>query len=341
MARIGIDCRKLFDFGIGRYVRGLLKGLAEIEGSDAFVAFVPGKARDLVPRQFECVVVDTPNYSIGELFTMARAIDRAHLDLFHSPHFVLPLTGCPSVITLHDVILFRFPPKNPIGSAYVRAMTHRGVRKSRRVLTVTEAAKRDLVNVVRCDARKISVTPNGVDEIAAVTPAAGRYILYVGNDKPHKNVDRLVEAFGRVHRGDATLELVLAGGRFARFGGREGVRAEGFVSDDRLAALYRGAIALSIPSLDEGFGLPALEAMKCGTPVLTSTAPALMEVTADAALHVDPMSVESISDALIRLVSDEELRRLLAARGVDRARQFTWRRCAEATLAAYHVAMEV
>ena len=333
--RIGIDCRKIFDFGIGTYIRGLLSGLAQLAGGDEVIAFVPSRARALLPAGVEAAILDTPNYSIREMFTLRAAIERAGVQLFHSPHYVLPFTRCPSVVTLHDVILLRFRPRNPLGGMYVETMTRRAVVKSARVLTVTNAAKADLVNVLDCDPEKISVTPNGVDPIPEVPPAAGRYFLFVGNDKPHKNVDRLIEAFAEVRATDRGVDLVLVGGAFDRHAHRDGVQAEGFVADDRLASLYRGAIALVIPSLDEGFGLPALEAMSCGTAVIASAIPALLEVTADAAVHVDPDSVRSIADGMARVANDGDLRQSLARRGIERARQFTWTRCAEETLRAY------
>ena len=159
----------------------------------------------------------------------------------------------------------------------------------------------------------------------------GRYFLFVGNDKPHKNVARLVEAFASV----PGPQLVLVGGEFERFRNRDRVVLAGFVSSDQLAALYRGAIALLIPSLEEGFGLPALEAMACGTPVITSNSLALVEITGDAALHVDARSVAAIADAMTRVMRDETLRGSMIARGVERAAAFTWRRCAELTREIY------
>jgi glycosyltransferase involved in cell wall biosynthesis len=129
---------------------------------------------------------------------------------------------------------------------------------------------------------------------------------------------------------------VLAGAPFARFAGR--ARLAGFVGDDELAALYRGALAVVVPSLDEGFGLPAAEAMASGVPVITSTAPALVEVTGDAALHADERSTRAIAAAMLRVSADAELRRTLSARGIERARAFTWRRCAELTRDAFRAA---
>jgi glycosyltransferase involved in cell wall biosynthesis len=206
------------------------------------------------------------------------------------------------------------------------------VQKSGHVLTVSEAVRSQITSTFG-HGEKITVTPNGVEPVftTAGPRAEGRYFLFVGNDKPHKNVDRLVQAFERF----ADVQLVLAGGTFDRFRDRRGVVLAGFVGDERLAALYRGAIALVLPSLEEGFGLPALEAMACGTAVITSTAPALIEVTADAALHIDPRSTGAIADAMTRMLHDEALRATMMARGIARASNFTWRRCAEMTREIY------
>lgn len=316
--KIGIDCRKIADFGIGTYVRGLVRGLAEIGAPEKYILFVP---RPLPELPFEQVVVEVPTYSLRELPVMGRAIARARLDLFHSPDLMLPWTSCPCVVTLHDVIRSHYPPRNPAARIYVAVMTPRALHKSVRVLTVSEAAKRAILETFDCDAAKIAVTPNGVDEIffADGPRAEGRYFLYVGNDKPHKNVERLVEA-GR------GVRLVLVGGKFERYGG---VIAPGFVSVEELAALYRGAIALVMPSLEEGFGLPVLEAMAAGTPVIAADIPALREVTAGHAFHVDPYSVDAIATAMQNVTREH----VESAR--ERAKQFTWRRCAELTQEAY------
>ncbi|HEX6099039.1 MAG TPA: glycosyltransferase family 1 protein [Thermoanaerobaculia bacterium] len=334
--RIGIDCRKIADFGIGTYVRGLVRGLAQIGAPEKYLLFVPRALPDL---PFEQIVVDVPTYSLRELPLLGRAIARARLDLFHSPDLMLPWTSCPCVVTLHDVIRSHYPPRNPAARIYVAVMTPRALQKSVRVLTVTEAAKRAIVETFDCDAGKIAVTPNGVDEIffADGPRAEGRYFLFVGNDKPHKNVERLVESLRvfessslRARRlDDSTTRLLLVGAAFERFRDVPGVIAPGFVSVDELAALYRGATALVMPSLEEGFGLPVVEAMAAGTPVIASDIPALREVTGGHAFHVDPRSVDDLARAM-RNVTREHVD---AAR--ERARQFTWARCAELTREVY------
>jgi len=327
--RIGIDARKIADFGIGTYVRGLLQELAA-DGGDTYVAFAPQRLGHLIPAGVEHVIVDAPHYSIRELIILSHAIEGAKVELFHAPHYVVPFTSVPFVVTIHDLIHLRNP--NPLARLYARQMIGRAVRRSRRVLTVSEAVKREIVSTFGCADDHVLVTPNGVGApFSEDGPAAeGRYFLYVGNDKPHKNVDVLVDAFARIEN----ASLVLTGGAFDRFKSRERVIVSGFVDDGELAALYRGAIALVMPSREEGFGLPALEAMASGCAVITSNAAALVEITGDAALHVEP-DAASLAEAMARIASDESLRRALASRGIARAKEFTWTRGADLTRAAY------
>jgi glycosyltransferase involved in cell wall biosynthesis len=329
--RIGIDARKIADFGIGTYIRGLLQELAS-DGDDTYIAFAPQRLAHLIPPEVEHAIVDAPHYSIRELLSVGRAIDRANLDLFHAPHYVVPFTSVPFVVTIHDLIHLRNP--NPIARLYARQMIGRAVRRSRCVLTVSETVKGEIVETVGCAEEHIVVTPNGVGApFSENGPAAeGRYFLHVGNDKPHKNVDVLVDAFAKIEN----ASLVLTGSAFDRFKSRARVVVTGFVEDAELAALYRGAIALVMPSREEGFGLPALEAMASGCAVITSNAAALVEITGDAALHVDA-DAASLAAAMMGVASDESLRTLLASRGIARAKRFTWARCAELTRAAYRL----
>jgi glycosyltransferase involved in cell wall biosynthesis len=330
--RIGIDARKIADFGIGTYIRELLRELAM--GDDAYVAFAPERLAHLLPAGVEHVVADAPHYSIRELLMVGSAVNRARLDLFHAPHYVVPFTSVPFVVTVHDLIHLRNP--NPVARLYARQMIGRAIRRSRRVLTVSETVKREIVSTFGCADDHVAVTPNGVrTPFSEDGPVAeGRYFLYVGNDKPHKNVDVLVDAFSKVEN----ASLVLTGAAFERFKPRERVVVSGFVGDAELAALYRGAIALVMPSRKEGFGLPALEAMASGCAVITSNAPALVEITGEAALHVEA-DAASLAAAMTRIASDETLRAALASRGMARAKDFTWSRCAELTRGAFRAAL--
>jgi glycosyltransferase involved in cell wall biosynthesis len=306
--RVGIDCRKIADFGIGTYIRGLLHAMTGVE----YVAFGPKEIAPMLPAGVEQIVVNAPKYSLRELF----AFRDLRVDLFHAPHYVVPFVKVPVVVTIHDLIHLRH--RNPLARGYARIMIGRAVRESEAVLTVSKVVRDEIAATFGYGA-KISVTPNGIDPI--FTPdgprAHGRYFLFVGNEKPHKNVARVVAAAKSID-----VELIRAG-------------STRFVTSEELAALYRGAIALVMPSLDEGFGLPALEAMACGAPVITSNAPALVEITRDAAMHVDATSVDAIAAAMKRVMRDENVRRSMIEAGFARAEKFTWQRCAEMTREIY------
>ena len=335
--RVGIDARKIADFGIGTYIRGLLGGLIALDRGDELVAFAPAGAP--IPAGVEHIVVEAPHYSVRELLIVGGAASRARLDVFHAPHYVVPFTRVPLVVTIHDLIHLHQPIRNPLAPLYAHAMIRRAVKRARCVLTVTEAVKAQLE--AELGAKNVVVTPNGVAIPATADrrPPTADSFLYVGNDKPHKNVDTLIDAFTRVRSEIPNARLILAGGAFERFRKHEGVEARGFVSDDELSSLYRNAIALVMPSLEEGFGLPAAEAMAHGTAVITSRAPALIEVTGDAALHVDARDASALAMAMTRVARDADLRATLGAKGIERAHRFTWKRCAEITRDAYRIAV--
>lgn len=333
--RIGIDARKIADYGIGTYIRGLLGALAGLGGDDEWVAFAPPDAQ--VPAGIEHVSVDAPHYSLRELVVIGRAAKRAGVELLHAPHYVVPFTSLPLVVTIHDLIHLHQPMRNPLAPLYARAMLRRAVKSARCVLTVSDAVKRELETEL--GAREVIVTPNGVDPVEPRTDVDGTTFLYVGNDKPHKNVEALVAAFALARAGRSGLTLTLVGAPFERFRSVEGIVVPGFVSDGELARLYRSALALVMPSREEGFGLPAAEAMAHGTPVITSTAAALIEITGDAAMHVDANDARALAAAMLRIADDGELRAALGAKGVERARFFTWSRCAERTRSAYRTAL--
>jgi glycosyltransferase involved in cell wall biosynthesis len=297
------------------------------------VAFAPRGAT--LPRGVEHVALEVPHYSIRELIVVGRAAERARLDVFHAPHYVVPLTRVPIVVTIHDLIHLHQPMRNPLASIYARAMLRRAVHKAARVLTVSDAVRRELETEL--GARDVLVTPNGIDPPVAlqVTPASPPLFLFVGNDKPHKNVETLVAAFVLLREQRPDARLVLVGGDFLRFSSRPGLETPGFVTDAELSTLYRSCTALVIPSFEEGFGLPAAEAMAHGAAVITSTAAALVEVSEGAALHVEARDASALMAAMRTLLVDDSLRARLGAAGVERARSFTWKRCAERTLEAY------
>jgi glycosyltransferase involved in cell wall biosynthesis len=260
--------------------------------------------------------------------------------LIYSPANLAPLESGRNVVVIHDVAALRRPEW--YGRAYVayqRALLPRIARNARLIITVSEFSKRELVEILEADPARIAVVPNGVDErfnpeARAALGMTRPYVLVVGTRIARKNAAALDAAARGLKQ--AGIELVHAGsGRgYMRDEARGGMRELGYVPDEEMPGLYAGALALAMPSLYEGFGLPCLEAMACGTPVVASNRAALPETTGEAALLVDPEDGAAFADAVVELATDDTRRAELAARGMKRARPFTWERTAALTDAA-------
>lgn len=343
--RIGIDCRKIADFGIGTHLRGLLQGLAAVaDRDDVFLLLGPRTIVAGIPDdpRFIHVEANAPHYSLRELVRIGRVANGLKLDLFHAPHYVLPMVRGPVTVTIHDLIHLKVRHASPLAPFYARAMLSRAVARSARILTVSEAVRADLERTFPESRGRVVVVPNGVDPsffepAAAALPtgiARGEYFLFVGNDKPHKNLDGLAEAFALVRARRPELRLVVAGSSPSRLR-EEGVLALGKVSDQDLHALYQGALALVQPSRHEGFGLPVVEAMASGAPVIVSDEPALREVGGEAVVVADAFDPERLAAAMIALAAEEGTRRRCSEAGRRRAALFTWERAAQSTLAVW------
>ena len=356
--RIAIDARKLRDFGIGTYVRNILRHLARIDRTTDYVVLCREEDRPFTAglgENFRAVPERSGPYSMREQVAIPMDLRREGADLFHAPHYVLPpLTPCRSVVTIHDCIHLRFPQYLPsrLGYAYARGSLWIAAHRSGHICTVSEASKRDILDYFRVPESKISVIYNAIDERFheepsddEVTRVRERYqlndpfILYAGNIKPHKNLERLIEAFHHMRRGELEhVKLLIIGDEISKYATlrravhryklHKHVRFFGFVPDATLAILYRLAGVFVFPSLYEGFGLPPLEAMASGTPVITSNVSSLPEVVGDAAVLIDPYQPEEIADAMQRVLLDEGLRNDLRARGLARVRDFSWQRSA-------------
>jgi alpha-1,3-rhamnosyl/mannosyltransferase len=368
--RVALDARKIDDFGIGTYIQGLLAALPALGAPEELVVYLPpGReppaiARDGAPPRVTWRVEPARAYSVAELVRLARAARRDRPDVYHAPHYVCPpWLPCPAVVTVHDLIHLRFPVRHrhPLAPLYARVMLRLAVRRARRLITVSESTRRDLIERLGARPARIRVVPNGVgppfgeaDEPRAVAAAlaalgvARPYFLFVGNPLPHKNVGRLLEAYRGLPPDLA--RLVLAGIPPAARPALA-ARCAAWALDGRvtildplpaatLARLYQGALAVLCPSLWEGFGLVALEAMACGAPVLAADRGGLPEVVGDAALVVDPVDVDALRDGMYTLAVQEPLRAALRARGAVRARAFSWRHVAEATVAVYREALQ-
>jgi len=313
--------------------------------------------------------------SVADLWAMSRAVAtrRRNLDLFYFPsvytYFPLP-SGLTTLVTIHDTIAERHPHlvfphwRNRL---FWNLKVKWAVRRARLVLTVSQTSKAAIQEEFRLGPERIRIVPDAVSPAFAPAPAApnahdlfsarglspgSRFILYVGGISPHKNIETLVEAFCRLSSdGQAGgVTLVLAGDYqgdvfYSSYQSLQALlkarNAEarvvftGFVPDDELPHWYRAAQCVVMPSLDEGFGLPALEAMACGTPVVASRAGALPEVIGDAGLLFDPRSAEALAAAMERLLSDDDLHRTLSSRGLARAGSFTWSASARAAIEVF------
>lgn len=325
MIRTAIDVSPLVQTraGTARYLTGLLREL----------------------RRRDDVEVKARAFGLGDrLSSLARdavwyplVLGReSSADVLHCPTYRGPLrTRVPLVVTVHDLAVLRHPETfNRWTRAYSPRVVPRVLRAARRVIAVSEFTRRELVELLDVPDERIRVVPNAVeDEFTREGPSAdGEYVLAVGTLEPRKNLHRLVEAVRRV---DVELRVVGARGwRGVEVGGNS-VRWLGEVSDLELARLYRGALCVAYPSLYEGFGIPVLEAMACGAPVVTTRGTAMEEVADGAAVLVDAHDPAEIAAGIERAAAERER---LVARGLERAQEFRWDAVAEKTVAVYREA---
>ena len=350
--------------GAGRYAKNVLENLAEIVGQNIYYLFMTeqGQAHFQIPRD-SFIHILCPFSPRGQLIrilweqlVLPWQLLYYRIDLLFTPSVAIPAwVPCTTVTTIHDMIPFhREITKYPkIRAAYIRRMTSRAARRSDIVLTVSENSKREIAQLCRIPEEKILVAPNGVDAryrpIDAQGPMArcraryglpARFILFVGTLEPGKNLLGLIEAFRRLKsQGHIPHKLVIVGphgwGTKPSFEAasepdlRDEIRITGYIPEEDLPLVYNAADLFVFPSHYEGFGLPALEAMACGIPVIASNVSALPEVIGDAGLLIDPHDVDGLASAMERVLTDQGLRGEMIRKGLERARGFSWRRTAE------------
>ncbi len=370
--RIGIDYTAAVQqrAGIGRYTRNLVRALAAIDRENEYVLFAAvGRGRPVDedwPSNFRVRSVPLSDRTMAILWHRLRVplpIEAfiGPVDLFYSPDFVLPPTRARTVLTVHDLSFVRMPEcADPNLRAYLNKAVPRSVHRADLVLADSQNTKRDLVELLGVNPQQIEVIYPGVEErfrpiedqallenVRRRYDLPARFILGLGTLEPRKNFPRLIEAFASLQVGKfASLHLVIAGrpgwlyeGIFAaveRLGLEGKVAFPGFIADEDLPALYNLAELFVFPSLYEGFGLPPLEAMACGVPVVASNSSSLPEVVGEAALTVDPMDVKGLAEAMGRLLDDGALRKRMIERGLERARTFTWEGAARKLVSVYN-----
>lgn len=368
---IGVDARKLVDFGIGSYIRNLLEAMSLRPEAERyrFRVYARKSEREAMPRlapNFEVVEEDSPGYSLAELTRFAFRLFRDRLDLFHATHYVLPPIRSRAVVTIHDIIHLLYPQFLPNRAAlvYARVMIRRALTRADRIITVSYNSKRDLVDYFGITPSRVEVIYNGVSprfrpdvpeedrrRVAERYGLTRPYLLFLGGERPHKNAQNVVRAFAEAgrRRPDLTHTLVLAGPMPASTARIDALIAAldvgpsivrpGRIAEEDMPGLFAGADLLLYPTLYEGFGLPVVEAMACGTPVLTSSTSALQEIAGGYAYLVDPLDVDAIARGIVLLTTDTKVRSDFIELGRKRARDFSWDKAAERTLEVYAEAL--
>lgn len=350
-----MDARMAFHTGIGRYIRSLCRTLIQQAPTVHLSLLVDPRTADRLQRELGTVAMLPFRANIYSVNAQIHSLWRyrgwsKHATLVHIPHYDVPwFLPSRSVVTIHDLTHFQFPTATgQLRRQFAWQLLQRAVHRAGHLIVVSQATHDALTTFIPEASHKTTVIYHGIDDHFAPLPPdtiaafkraqhLGRFFLYVGTDKPHKNLPRLLQAFAEVRaQWPQPLELVLLGVAAARSGlPPEGVRMYHEVTDEQLVTWYNAAEALLLPSLNEGFGLPALEAMACGTPVLAANVAALPEVVGDAGLLVDPYNISALSAAIKRLLLEPGLHASLRLRGLRRAQDFSWTRAAQQTMQVY------
>ena len=361
MKRIVIDARELRT-STGRYVENLLDQLQDVDTdlSHRYIVLLKPKDMDTwTPRskRFTKVACRFKEFTFAEQLLMAAQLYRLKPDLVHFAMIQQPIFYLKKVVTTaHDITNVRFdnPAKNKLVFAikrwvYIRVI-HLVMFKSKRILTPTQYIKDDIARFTNANSRKFTVTLEAGDSISAKPEeipelAAKKFIMYVGRPTPHKNLERLIDSFELLKDKQPDLQLVLAGKtdanyrRIARMVKKreiQNVVFTGFVTEGQLRWLYEHCAAYIFPSLSEGFGLPGLEAMSHGAPVVSSNATCLPEVYGDAAHYFDPLATEDMARAINDVLTKDALRTELVVRGAKQVKKYSWERMARQTLDVYN-----
>jgi glycosyltransferase involved in cell wall biosynthesis len=371
--RVGIDIRPIRDFGVGTYIRNVVRMLGRLDlTTDYFLIGGRDRVREIgkLPPNFHIVPYSLDEGSPRSYLGFAQVLRHYQCDLVHIPHlFWTPLyLPCPYILTVHDLLDFMYRAHNGSGMrrAAHRYLTHRVLGRAARILAVSQFTKMDIQRLFKIPESRIEVVYNAIDErfhkghatnadrelIAERYQCNYPFILYAGRISPHKNVVRIIEAFSALKaelekEGKfPELKLIIIGDEVSRHpdlrrtvikgGVQNDVRFLGFVPIEVLRIFYDVAKVFVFPSLYEGFGLPPLEAMAHGTPVVTSNTSSLPEVVGNAAVLVNPENVFEIMRAVLKVLVDAPLREKLKLRGYEQVQRFSWETSVQRILKIYH-----
>jgi len=362
--RVAIDIRRAGDYGIGTYIRNIVNELARLDRGTRYLLI--GRRRhleefDALPENFELLDYPADPGPFRTHFHLPFLLERRHIDILHMPWFYAPaVVPCRLVITVHDLTDIFSPPvgRSPLVQTGRLFFARRALSRAERILAVSQASKRELARVFGIPEAKIEVIYNALDQRFVREPLSADadrilerhavnypFVLYGGKIRPHKNLARIIEAFAvakaelRDHPELAGLKLLMIGDELSKHADlrravirtriREDVRFLGFVPYPVLRVFYARARAFLFPSLYEGFGLPPLEAMAHGTPVLTSNVSSLPEVFSQAALLVNPEHVFEIARGIRQILTEDVLREALVRRGYELVQRYSWERSAQ------------
>lgn len=362
--RIGIDARLINETGVGRYIRNLLRELVLLNSPHTFVVFLLPDAFNefrLPNSRWEKQKADVHWHTLKEQLVMPELFRKAHLDLVHIPYFTIPLLYTkPYIVTMHDLTVLHHQTGKATTLPYILyflkwigyyLVLRIGLSKAKHVIAVSKTVKKDLVTSLGIPSGKISVTYEGVDKLVVPGIKVKKnnpsfklkepYFLYVGNAYPHKNLHVLIEAFAKfinTARGK-DFRLVFVGSDTSFYKNlhshvhtlacKDAIQFTGNISDEDLVYVYSYAHALVFPSLSEGFGLPALEAIQFGCPVVCSDIPIFHEILQEHALYFDPKSVDSLVSVLQKVSKKREVP------GTQILEHYSWKTMAAETLALY------
>ena len=377
--RIGIDARFLGPegTGLGRYIEEIIDELQDLDQENEYVIFLRKDNFDLFKpknKKFTKVLADAHWYTVKEQFVMPRVIKAAKVDLMHFGHFNIPVfSRTKFIVTIHDLIKSDYASKSATTRAAIVYTTKhylykwvikRAAKKSKRIITPSHFVKKKVVDQLGVLDDKVVVTHEAADEkffewgkkeiseakkkeVLEKYDITQPFLIYVGNSYPYKNLDRLLNA---LKQGKSNVNLINPCARsifYNRLRAKvkvmnldKRVSLPGFVPDEDLAVLYRMATAYVFPSLSEGFGIPPLEAMATGLPVICSNVSSIPEVCGDAALYFDPLSTKDIKKKIELMLKRDDLKRGYQKKGLIQAKKFSWRKTARETLKVYKKALK-
>lgn len=368
--KIGIDARMYSSefTGIGRYVYELIENLQLVDHKNEYVIFLnPEEYAKFEPKnkRIRKVMVKAQHYSFAEQVSFLRILKKAKLDLMHFTHFNVPiLYRRPSIVTIHDLTLSFYPGKKMnswIHRLAYNVVLKNAVRHAKKIIAVSENTKVDLIELLHVSPNKIDVVYEGVsekftpkidkeknDDVLKKYGIGKEFLLYTGVWRGHKNLVNLIKSFAILTGGDSAVDaqLVITGNEdpyypevkrtVKELNVEHAVIFPGMVSEDELISLYQSAKLYVFPSLYEGFGLPPLEAMRCGTPVVASKTACIPEVCGeDNALYFDPYDPTEMADMIQRVWVDETLQKQLHDHGLKHSLKFSWEKMAESILKIY------